>query len=163
MGSAGEAGVADQRPVSDYPRPPECDVVQFLVSVAMLDFAAVRRWVDAIGIHPDATVGGKPTAICYAAMKGAPRLMSYLLGNGASVDTRDGTGMTPLHYAVMGGNPVCVSLLVAHGASLNAETTSGRTPLCIARTREDAADCRELLMRYGAGFAGDRPGPRRFH
>ena len=163
VGSAAEAGVADQYAVSTSPPAPESSVLQFLASAARLDFAAVRQWVERKGLHPDATVGAKPTAICYAAIKGDSCLMSYLLSNGASVDAEDGMGMTPLHYAAMGGDPVCVSMLVAHGAQLNKETLHGKTPLAISKSRPNTSESRDLLERYGARLSGQPPGPRMFH
>lgn len=163
MGSAAEAGVADQYTVATAPPASESSILQFLVSAAQLDFAAVRRWVERKGLHPDATVGAKPTAVCYAAVGGDARLMSYLLSNGASVDIEDGMGMTPLHYAALGGDPVCVSMLVAHGARLNKETLHGKTPLAISRSRPDTSECSELLERYGAFLSEQPPGPRMFH
>ena len=163
MGSAAEAGVADQYTVATAPPAPESSILQFLVSAAQLDFTAVRQWVERRGLHPDATVGAKPTAICYAAAKGDSCLMSYLLGNGASVDSEDGMGMTPLHYAAMGGDPVCVSMLVAHGAQLNRETLHGKTPLALSRSRPNTSECSDLLERYGACLSEQPPGPRMFH
>lgn len=163
VGSAAEAGVADQRTEPASPPLPESSVLQFLMSAAQLDFTAVRQWVERRGLHPDTTVGAKPTAICYAAVKGDSRLMSYLLGNGARVDTEDGMGMTPLHYAAMGGDPVCVSMLVAHGARLNKETLRGKTPLAISISCPQAGECSDLLERYGACLSEQPPGPRMFH
>ncbi len=163
MGSASEAGVDDQYTASISPPVPESSVQEFLVSVAQLDITAVRQWVERKGLHPDATVGTKPTAVCYAAIKGDSCLMSYLISNGASVDFEDGMGMTPLHYAAMGGDPVCVSMLVAHGARLNKQNLHGKTPLAISKSRPNTGESVDLLERYGACLSEQSPGPRMFH
>ncbi len=163
MGSAAEAGIADQRPARSAQAIPDSAVAEFLVSAATRDHAAVRRWVEHHGLHPDTTVGTKPTAICYAAVRGDCRLMTYLLDFGASVDTTDTLGMTPLHYAAMGGNPVCISLLVAHGAGLNLESRCGKTPLALAQSRAGSRECSDLLARYGASLQPGESRPRMFH
>ncbi|WP_410542441.1 ankyrin repeat domain-containing protein [Wolbachia endosymbiont of Tetranychus urticae] len=56
--------------------------------------------------------------------------VTFLLGEGASVDFRDDNGLTPLHYAAALGNLAVVKKLVEKGADFNAQYfTERRTPL----------------------------------
>ena len=165
----GQVGYEDEmetlphRPESFSTQVPISSITEFLVSAAQLDFARVRYYVEQQGVHPDMTVGDRPTAICYAAIKGNQCLMAYLLEKGASVHTEDGIGMTPLHYAAMGGNVICVSLLMAHGACLNKETHQGKTPLAISISHPNAHECSNLLVCYGASLSAGPPGSGMFH
>lgn len=133
------------------------------MSAAQVDEVMVRFLVGESGVHPDATFGGKPTAVCYAALKQHERMMSYLIRHGASVNITDAMGMTPLHYAVLGGSLVCISLLVANGAALNAQSCNGKTPLGLCQGRPDLCLCTELLQRYGATFKAGPPNPQTLH
>ena len=143
-----------------WPAPPPVTAIrEFLLAAALGEAAMVCYFIEAEGLHPDATWGGKPTAVCYAAMKANRRLLDYLLAKGAGVNVTDALGMTPLHYAAMRGCEVCVARLIAAGAGLNAINQAGKTPLALARR----GTCQELLVRHGASLGADRPGPRRFH
>ena len=61
---------------------------------ALHDVAAVRFFIEQIGLHPDASFGGKPSALCYAVLKPHPALLVYLLDQGADVSRRDAMAMT---------------------------------------------------------------------
>lgn len=137
----------------------------FLMAAALQQLELVYYFIETEGLHPDTTWGGKPTAICYAALKRNPQLMAYLLNKGADPNRTDALGMTPLHYAALGGCEVCTAHLLNRGALLNAVNGAGQTPLALARSKACAANsaCCELLSRYGALLHASAPGPSRLH
>jgi len=139
------------------------DAREFLFAAALRDFARIRHLIEVRGLHPDTTIKGKPTAICYAVLKQDNCLLSYLLKRGASVNLADRIGMTPLHYAALGGSPYCIACLVRHGACLRTTNGSGETPYSLIRNRIDLGECVELLKRYGAGEILDGNVTSRFH
>ncbi|MEM7193684.1 MAG: ankyrin repeat domain-containing protein [Pseudomonadota bacterium] len=128
----------------------QCDRQQLLISAALQDFDTVRFFIEVRGLHPDATVNGKPTAICYAALKKDRCLLRYLLLKGASTNIRDRMGMTPLHYAALGGCMFCISYLLSSGAHVNAVNMSGKTPLAMALENPRLSNSVRLLKRHGA-------------
>lgn len=139
------------------------DARAFLFAAALRDFARIRYLIEVRGLHPDTTIKGKPTAICYAVLKQDNCLLSYLIKRGASVNLADRIGMTPLHYAALGGSPYCIACLVRHGACLRAINGSGETPYSLIRNRVDLGECVELLKRYGAGEIMDGNVTGQFH
>lgn len=54
--------------------------------------------------------------------------VQLLLKHGASVNTRDHSGLTPLHWAVVKGSSVCTRHLLLAGADLNATEENDKTP-----------------------------------
>lgn len=136
---------------------------QFLTAAALQQTEQVKHFIEIEGVHPDATSSGKPTAICYAAMKRDPEMLGYLLAQGADANRRDALGMTPLHYAALGGCEVCVSALIQCDARLNVCNRCGETPLAIAERQSRDTPCRELLARYGASRIPGARELRRFH
>lgn len=126
-----------------------CVKEQFLISAALQDFDRVRHFVEVEGLHPDTTIEGKPTAICYAALKRDRCLLQYLHIKGASANIKDKMGMTPLHYAVLGGCTFCVSYLIHSGASVNQPSLTGKTPLALTIGSSHLQECKKLLMRHG--------------
>lgn len=125
---------------------------EYLMAAALQQVELVLYYIECKGLHPDVTWGGRPTALCYAAMKANQKLLQYLLDKGASVNYRDALGMTPLHYGTLGGNEACITLLINHGASLNAVNYHGKTPLALAWELPRLATCRDLLQRHGASL-----------
>jgi len=138
-------------------------VEDFLIAAALHQLYKIRYYVERLRLHPDATKDGKPTALCYAALKPYPPLISYYLANGADANVRDAMSMTPLHYAAIGGCSVCIATLVQAGARLNQPNHRGETPLAVALSRSASRDCAELLRRYGASTSGDAAAPQTFH
>lgn len=136
---------------------------EYLISAALQKLEMVCYFIETEGLHPDATRDGKPTALCYAAMKRNHRLLNYLIGKGADVNHRDVLGMTPLHYGVLGGCECVIANLIASGAELNAINCDGKTPLAIAVCSEQRANCVEFLQRYGASLNSAPPSAKRFH
>ena len=135
----------------------------FLVAAALQQLDRVQSFIEAGGLHPDTTYGGKPTALCYAVLKPHPVLATYLLDKGADIHRRDGMGMTPLHYAALGGCVYCAACLVGRGACLNAENCRGQTPLTLTLEKPHLGLCREFLTRHGAAHCQADPGATQFH
>lgn len=122
----------------------------YLIAAALQQPHRIRYYIEHLGLHPDTTRDGKPTALCYASLKPNIVLIDYYLEKGANVNHADAIGMTPLHYAAMGGCVVCLARLVSEGAELNRRNRSGETPLASAVSRARSTQCIELLKRYGA-------------
>lgn len=130
----------------------------FLLAAALQQLHRIRYYIERLGIHPDATRSGKPTALCYASLKPNITLINYYLEKGADVNHADAIGMTPLHYAAMGGCVVCLARLVAEGAQINRPNRCGETPLASAACRPRSRQCAELLKGYGAVSGNDAGG-----
>jgi ankyrin repeat protein len=58
--------------------------------------------------------------------------INALIGAGADLEARDGTGWTPLHQAASRGHTEIAKALIQAGADLEAKNKLGRTPLHIA-------------------------------
>jgi hypothetical protein len=82
--------------------------------------------------------------------------VDLLIRHGASVVTRDNSGLTPLHWAVVKGNKMCIKHLVLAGADLDAKESEGKTP-------RDMAEELKGGIPYTAGLkeAGWSPEGRR--
>ncbi|KAJ2439149.1 hypothetical protein GGI03_008863, partial [Coemansia sp. RSA 2337] len=60
--------------------------------------------------------------------------MSYLAGNGVSLDEVDHNGMTAMHFASMYGRADIVEMLLASGAMHGVRSALGSTPADLARS-----------------------------
>jgi len=138
-------------------------VQQFLVATALKKFCAVRFYIEEIGLHPDETQSGRPTALCYAVLQQDRCLMQYLLLKGADTNKPDEKGMTPLHYAALGGCGFCILYLLQSGADVNQENRDGKTPLALCVGRADLTESCNLLKRYGAVITKPRKSLRYVH
>lgn len=138
-------------------------VVEFLMSAALHDLEAVKRFIEEKGIHPDATVGKKPRALCYSVLKPHIPLMTYLLAKGARPNSVDGMGMTPMHYAAMGGDEYCMAFLVSRGARIDMQNAMGETARDICERVPRLANSREYLVSLGAPRGVESLSPPRFH
>lgn len=119
----------------------------YLVAAALQQTELVCYYLEVEKLHPDTTRNGKPTAVCYAALKGDPRLVAYLLDKGADPNLADALGMTSLHYAALGGCEHCVAALIDRGADIHARNYRGHTPLALTENQPRLALCGELLAR----------------
>ena len=107
----------------------------FIMAAAAGDLAAVTSFVQA-GVDKEgqalvtvAGIGRVRTALHAAARGGHLAVVTYLVGQGASLSSTDAVGDTPLHAAVGSGNLEIVKYLVGQGASIDAKNTAGETPL----------------------------------
>lgn len=61
-------------------------------------------------------------------------VLSFLVGSGADINSRDASGATILHYAARGENASLLQSLIAGGADPSIRDVGGRLPLDLART-----------------------------
>ena len=64
----------------------------------------------------------------FAALREDPRFVSFLLGQGLPIDSRNHFDETPLHWAVKEGHQEIVSLLISAGARVDALDSENKTP-----------------------------------
>ena len=99
----------------------------------------------------NARESGEDEKLCIhaAAEKGHQALVSFLLKNGAPVDSKTTSESTPLHYAARNGHFATAELLVASGADFNAVNLAGFTPLQEA-AEQGHVDIVKLLLDHGS-------------
>ena len=85
----------------------------------------------------------------YAAYKGNPRIVDYLLNNGGDPNIRGRHDSTPLHSAAWGRNIQVLELLLEDGADVDARTDEGETPGMTAALRGEK-DMLEILFALSA-------------
>jgi ankyrin repeat protein len=85
----------------------------------------------------------------YAAYKGNPRIVDYLLNNGGDPNIRGRHDSTPLHSAAWGRNIQVLELLLEDGAEVDARTDEGETPGMTAALRGEK-DMLEILFALSA-------------
>ena len=85
----------------------------------------------------------------YAAYKGNPRIVDYLLNNGGDPNIRGRHDSTPLHSAAWGRNIQVLELLLEDGAQVDARTDEGETPGMTAALRGEK-DILEILFALSA-------------
>ena len=141
----------------------ESTIKQYLVSAALSEIDMVRYFIETVGLHPDTTFGGKPTTLCYAALKRDGPLLEYLHVWGADVNSCDLMGMRPIHYATLGGCLHCLAYLMHNKADVNRMNHSGKTALGLCEGKPHLVECRELLRRSGASKQFEPPRGRCFH
>jgi hypothetical protein len=90
---------------------------------------AVKSLIQRDGVDmnaPDPTFGITPLG--WATTTGQPRVVGYLLDQGADPNGRYRDENTPLHTAAFFGRPECAELLLKAGAALGARNQRGETP-----------------------------------
>lgn len=81
-----------------------------------------------------------------AAEEGKLETLKQLIGKGADIHSRDGTGYSAIQFAAMNGDADMTKFLLTAGAKVNDRTDFGDTPLHNAKTKEVAV----LLVEAGA-------------
>ena len=125
----------------------ESSIRALLIASATHDVDIVQELIGTSGLHPDATISGKPTALSYSVMKPHWPRMNFLLDSGAAPTTSDAVGMTPLHYAVLGGRVACVAALIERGANIEATNLKGISAVQMAAVNAPASCCHRYLRR----------------
>jgi hypothetical protein len=87
--------------------------------------------------------------LLHAAMRGDVSQVSFLLGQGAAIDSTDREGNTALHAAAHKGCLALAEHLLARNASLEVANRTGITPLSLAAARGHEAIV-DLLLECGA-------------
>lgn len=99
-----------------------------IVAAAKGHLELIQKYLSHGG-HPDATITGKPTALCYAAMSDDMEMAWLLIKAGALLDYQDGAGNDACIYAVLTGSGDVFELLLASGADLNVRNRQGKSPM----------------------------------
>lgn len=79
----------------------------------------------------------------------SPQCVTWLLGEGANVESTDEWGVTCLMHACLRGWTETAAVLVTHGVSIDAQEAEGRTALWFS-SRNRRQKCVELLLAAGA-------------
>ena len=82
--------------------------------------------------------------------------LTFVVAQGADVNTTDGAGDRPLHRAVAQGQLLLVKRLIALGAEVNLTNAQGLTPLALAQARGQG-DIAALLISFGASPISPKP------
>ena len=85
----------------------------------------------------------------YAAYKGNPSIVEYLIDKGGKPDARGRHDSTPLHSASWGRNRRALEILLEHGGETDARTDEGETPAMTAALRGEK-DLLEILLALSA-------------
>jgi uncharacterized protein len=86
-------------------------------------------------------------ALSAAADKGCLNLARRLLGDGASLASRDRLGAMPLTHAARSGHSDILELFLARGASVNARDLDGSTALFVASEQDNLPAVQSLVSR----------------
>lgn len=85
----------------------------------------------------------------YAAYKGNPAIVEYLIEKGGRPNARGRHESTPLHSASWGRNRRVLEILLEHGGEADARTDEGETPAMTATLRGEK-DLLEILLALSA-------------
>lgn len=89
------------------------------------------------------------TALHQACIDGSMEMVTFLLGNGASVNQVDSEGWTPLHVAASCGYPDIAEYLLQHDACLSAVNCDGDVPLDIALDETTESLIQKFTVKQG--------------
>lgn len=89
------------------------------------------------------------TALHQACIDGSMEMVTFLLGNGASVNQVDSEGWTPLHVAASCGYPDIAEYLLQHDACLSAVNCDGDVPLDIALDETTESLIQKFTVKLG--------------
>lgn len=91
----------------------------------------------------------KYTPLHVAVLQSPMKTISFLVEQGADVNSRDGNNRVPLHYVSNAGRADVLQFLLQKGSNCNMQSASMKTPLMYAVTKGDAM-CVSLLIKSGA-------------
>ena len=94
----------------------------------------------------------------YAAYKGNPAIVEYLINKGGDPNARGRHDSTPLHSAAWGRNRQVLEVLLENGADVNARTDEGETPGMTASLRGEKETLEILLALSADPHAKDEHG-----
>eukprot|EP00435_Cladocopium_sp_Y103_P063888 s134_g25.t1 len=97
------------------------------------DLPAVRGWVRRDPKNVEKKNEVAMTALHWAANRGHPAVVEFLISKNSDVHAVDVYGVTPLHGAASNRHVECVKLLLAAGANKNLKSNFGRTALDSAK------------------------------
>lgn len=114
------------------------------------DVSIVRNHMDLVNAGFNVAVGSCRAPFLYvASMLNSPKVVAFLIEQGADPNCRDSDGDTPLHSACGKNNKECVRVLVASGADVNAVGSKGVPPLPVACCM-DSYESVAILLENGA-------------
>jgi ankyrin repeat protein len=114
------------------------------------DLAKVTTLVEHKGVDVNLKGADSQTALIWAAYKGHPEIVKYLLGKGANVNHHEsGLGKTALMLAAEAGHKKVVNLLILAKADLEATNQYGGTALMSA-AQSGHLNIVEVLLNKGA-------------
>lgn len=107
-------------------------------------FGACRVWLAAflLSVGGGAAAAGPDAALLVAAGDGDAVRVKSLLGQGAAIEVRDGSGNTPLLRATQGNHVEAARVLIDAGADVNAENSIYDSAYLLAGAR----GYREILV-----------------
>ncbi|XP_033725932.1 poly [ADP-ribose] polymerase tankyrase-1-like isoform X2 [Pecten maximus] len=89
------------------------------------------------------------TPLHVAVLQSPMKTISFLVDQGADVNSCDGNNRVPLHYAANAGRADVILFLVQKGSNCNIQSASMKTPLMYAVIKGDTL-CVSLLIKAGA-------------
>ncbi|KAH0784969.1 ankyrin repeat protein [Histomonas meleagridis] len=101
------------------------------------------------------TLNDGATAIHIAVASGQPDLVSFIIHQGANVNSTNNENRTPLHLSMGFFNDIIARMLVAAGADISCKDDNGMTPQDIAQSRHN----NELESLMGAFADGSETIP----
>ncbi len=114
------------------------------------DLAAVKTAIPADIVNKTDRFGRTPLHYA-AALNPKPKVIEFLVKEGAEIDKKDLLGYTPLMYAAaFNENPEVVKVLVKLGASLKAKDLEGRSALHLAALNSKSPKVILALLELGA-------------
>lgn len=123
------------------------------VGLGAIQYAISNRHIDTAKLlftkGADIESMGGFTPLHQAADVGCSEITSFLLENGANVNSKNDNDYTPLHAAAFNGHQDVVNILITKGANVNAKVINGSSPLHYA-VESGYAEITDILIDSGA-------------
>lgn len=117
------------------------------IVIARGDLSDAKALRD-FGVPITALLPSGDTPLILATRYQQPRIMQWLLSQGAPVNDTDTNGFSALHYAAFAGSSEMVDMLLSYGADPNITDTRGLTPLSYANIR-GAQGIQSVIRSFG--------------